>query len=314
MAKKNSTEYDSPWKDIIEHFFEDFMEFFFPEAHEKIDWTCGYEFLDKELQKVVREAVTKERRVDKLVKVWLKNGQQTLLYIHIEEQAQYDSDFPESVFIYHYRLYDRYGPLVTSLVILGDDQETWRPRSYHYETIGSELSFCFSMVKLLDYQDKWDELEQSRNPFAMVVRVHLKGLETQKFPPQRLDEKIALFQALHQENYSDKEIMGLLVFLDWVLTLPEGLTLQFKDFVHQYEEAKKVRYVTSFERLAILQQSRQDVTEVLNVRFQQVPNTLVERIQAINDSSLLSKLLKEAVLVESLERFEKQVKGYTISE
>jgi len=187
--KKPSTEYDSPWKDIIEQFFSDFMAFFFPAIHEKIDWTQNYEFLDQELQKVVREAVTKTRRVDKLVKVWLNNGEDALLYIHIEVQSQEEANFSERMFIYHYRLYDRYGPRVTSLAVLGDNQETWRPRSYHYETLGSELSFCFSMVKLLDY--KLEELEKSDNPFAMVVRVHLKGLETQKSPQQRLEWKEA---------------------------------------------------------------------------------------------------------------------------
>ncbi|HIE01365.1 MAG TPA: cytosolic protein, partial [Thiotrichaceae bacterium] len=34
MLENPSTEYDSPWKDIIEHFFEDFMIFFFPKVHE----------------------------------------------------------------------------------------------------------------------------------------------------------------------------------------------------------------------------------------------------------------------------------------
>ncbi len=113
--------------------------------------------------------------MDNLVKVWLTTGEEALLYIHIEVQAQYDKEFSHRMFIYHYRLHDRYGPMVTSLAILGDDRETWRPRSYHYETIGSELSFCFSMVKLLDYKDKMAELEKSRNPFAMVVRIHLKA-------------------------------------------------------------------------------------------------------------------------------------------
>ncbi len=35
-----SSDYDSPWKDILERYFEDFMAFFFPEAHKNIDWTA----------------------------------------------------------------------------------------------------------------------------------------------------------------------------------------------------------------------------------------------------------------------------------
>ena len=315
--KKPSTEYDSPWKDIIERIFEDFMKFFFSEVHDKIDWTRGYEFLDQELQKVVRKAVTKTRRVDKLVKVWLQNGDEALLYIHIEVQSQQDADFPERMFTYHYRLYDRYGPQVTSLAILGDNAENWRPRSYHYETIGSELSFCFSMVKLLDYNDKWEELEKSSNPFAMAVRVHLKALETQKSSQQRLNQKKTLFKTLYQENYSEKNTKELLAFLDWVLTLPDELEQQFDDFVGQYEEAKKVGYVTTWERKGIekgiekgmLQKSHEYVNDILDTRFQRVPQTLVQTIQSIEDTALLSKLHREAVLVESIEKFEQLVEN-----
>jgi hypothetical protein len=176
MTKK-TTEFDSPWKKIIEHFFKEFMLFFFPQVHDSIDWTRGYDFLDKELQKLIRESITKELRVDKLVKVWLKNGEMSL-YIHIEVQAQYDSEFKERMFIYHYRLYDRYGPNVVSLAVLGDDRKNWLPKAYSYEKLGCGMSFHFPIVKLLDYQDKWDELDQSNNPFAIVVKAHLKSLET----------------------------------------------------------------------------------------------------------------------------------------
>ncbi len=63
------TDYDSPWKETIEFFFEDFLAFFYPQAHEAIDWHKGYEFLDKELEKVVRDAELGRRLVDKLVRV-----------------------------------------------------------------------------------------------------------------------------------------------------------------------------------------------------------------------------------------------------
>ncbi len=35
---------------MLENYFEDFLNFFFPQAHQGIDWTQGFEFLDKELQ------------------------------------------------------------------------------------------------------------------------------------------------------------------------------------------------------------------------------------------------------------------------
>jgi hypothetical protein len=60
------------------------MAFFFPQAHAEIDWPRGYEVLDKELQQVVRAAETGRRVVDKLVKVWRRDGQEAWVLIHVE--------------------------------------------------------------------------------------------------------------------------------------------------------------------------------------------------------------------------------------
>lgn len=90
---ETTTDFDSPWENIIERYFEDFMAFFFPAAHEAIDWEKSYTFLDKELQQVVREAETGPRRVDKLVQVSLKDNEETAwILIHLEVQGQPDSE------------------------------------------------------------------------------------------------------------------------------------------------------------------------------------------------------------------------------
>ena len=46
------TDYDSPWKEMLDGYFPAFMAFFFPEAYRDIDWDRGYESLDKELQQI----------------------------------------------------------------------------------------------------------------------------------------------------------------------------------------------------------------------------------------------------------------------
>ena len=69
-----SDEVYSPWKDIIEGYFPDFMAFFFPDAAAEIDWSRGFELLDKELAQVVQDAELGRRYADKLIKVWLIDG------------------------------------------------------------------------------------------------------------------------------------------------------------------------------------------------------------------------------------------------
>ena len=50
-------DYDSPWKEAIERYFPDFMHFYFPAAHARIDWNQPYLFLDQELRSVVHDIV-----------------------------------------------------------------------------------------------------------------------------------------------------------------------------------------------------------------------------------------------------------------
>jgi hypothetical protein len=60
------SDYDSPWKEALDLYFESFMAFCFPAIHRDINWSRGYESLDTELQEVVRDAETGRRLADKL--------------------------------------------------------------------------------------------------------------------------------------------------------------------------------------------------------------------------------------------------------
>ena len=72
--KLREREFDESWKKILEKYFWDFMNFYFPKIIQKIDQNKGYTFLDQELAKITRESQSKSRRLDKLVKVYLKGA------------------------------------------------------------------------------------------------------------------------------------------------------------------------------------------------------------------------------------------------
>ena len=84
MIEKNQT-YDTPWKQIIEFFFPQFMEFFVPGSKEDIDWNSKIKFLDKEFQKITKESVSGQKHTDKLIEVTLKNRSKKWILIHIVE-------------------------------------------------------------------------------------------------------------------------------------------------------------------------------------------------------------------------------------
>src|SRR5438876_6210405 len=94
-ARQARQDSDSPWKEALEHFLEQFLAFFFPIVHRAIAWERGYQSLDQELQQIVRDARVGRRLADKLFKVWQRDGREAWLLIHIEVQGRREKLFPE---------------------------------------------------------------------------------------------------------------------------------------------------------------------------------------------------------------------------
>jgi hypothetical protein len=315
MDVQLTADYDSPWKEILEHFFPEFMAFFFSEAHAAIDWKQGYTFLDKELQQVVREAETGRRHVDKLVQVTLHgHSSKAWVLIHVEVQGDPETAFARRMYIYNYRLFDRYERQVASLAILADDNPTWRPTRFEYQLLGSRVLLDFPAIKLLDYESHWAELEAVANPFAVVVMAHLQTRRTRQQAPARYAAKLQLARLLYERNYRREEILELFRFIDWVMTLPPELEEQFMSEIVAYEAQERKPYITSVERIAqqrgleqgMEQGMRVMLLETLETRFGPVPAELVARLEQIPDPDRLKRLQQAALLASSLAAFEQQ--------
>jgi hypothetical protein len=205
-------QFDSPWKSAIEAYFPDFMAFFFPQIHADIDWSRGFEFLDKELEQVVRDAELGKRLADKLAKVWRLSGEESWVLAHLEVQSTEESAFSKRMYVYSYRLSDRYDIPVASLAILGDERSSWRPDRYQSQLWGCAVDFRFPVVKLVDYRRNWHALEESRNPFAVVVMAHLKAQETRRDGQQRKLWKFILTKRLYEQGYERQDVLNLYRF------------------------------------------------------------------------------------------------------
>ena len=305
------TEFDSPWKEILEIYFEDFIRFFLPIAHGEIDWNRPPEFLDKELQQVVRDAELGRRLADKLVKIWRKDGAETWVLIHVEVQSQDEADFAERMFVYHYRIFDKYRRKVVSLAILGDERSNWRPNEFGYQLWETKIDFNFKVVKLLDYGDRWSELETSSNPFAIVVVAHLKAQETRSDRLERKKWKIALVRRLYEQNYSRTEVINLFHFIDWVMSLPEELEQEFWQSVQQLEEERSMPYITSVQRIGRQegrQEGRQDgllkgIELGLKLKFGAEGLAMLPEVADIKDAGLLEMILSGLETANTLEEW-----------
>jgi len=294
--KREADQYDSPWKEVVELFFEDLTALLFPEVHAKIDWSFPYESLEQELREVMRGAGAGARAVDKLIKVRTKDGKPLYLFVHIEIQVTRDDEFAFRMYVYHYRLFDLHPRAVTHLAILGDDEENWHPTCFEDEVVGSKVTFEFPTVKLLDYNSRWAELEAlaPTNPVAVVIMAHLKARATRKDKPGRLYWKKELVRGLYERGYEERKIRELFRFIDWVMALPKELERSFRDEVNKIEEERRMRYVTSIERLAkeegieegIGQGTLKILTRLLMRRFGELPGRILALLEKASQADL----------------------------
>ncbi len=250
MAKpKTQDQQDTPWKKILRQYFREAIAFFFPEIATVIDWTKPIEFLDKEFLQIAPEAATGKRFADQLVKVHRQQGPEIFLLLHIEIQAAREQDFAKRMFIYALRIFDYFGQPASSLAILCDANPKWRPHQYGFALPGTTLNFEFSTIKLRDYANQWESLATSLNPFAWVVMAHLKLQETKQDKPSRKVWKLRLIQSLHESGYNQNDVVNLFHFIDWILSLPKPLAMEFWQELKAYEEERQVPYITSVERI-----------------------------------------------------------------
>ncbi|MGF1674362.1 MAG: DUF4351 domain-containing protein [Rivularia sp. (in: cyanobacteria)] len=293
---------DSPWKEILEAYFPQAMQFFFPQTAALINWQRPHEFLDKEFQQIDRDAAQGRRYTDKLVRVWQLNGEEIWLLIHVEIQAESEDEFKKRMFLYNLRIFDKFAKPAISVAILCDSSTDWRPHQYSYNYPDTRLNFEFGTVKLIDYQNRWEELEASDNPFATVVMAHLKTQQTKKKLGERKTWKFSLIRRLYEQGWQERDIRNLYRFIDWVMMLPRTLEAEFWQEFKEFEQERRMSYITTGERIGYergeqegrRKQAQNLVLRQLQKRFGELPQPVREQVQSLSTNQLES--LGEALL------------------
>jgi len=210
---------------------------------------------------------------------------------------------------------------------LADFDPKWRPVEYHHRLWGTEAGLTFRAAKLLDYRDRWGELEVSRNPFATAVMAHLKAQVTAKDGKERLRWKLILAKMLFGKGYKRSQVIELFRFMDYVLALPQDLEIGYETQMADFEEGSKLTYLSRFEQRAmergieqgidkgiekgieqgVVAAARQSVVDVLETRFIRVPRRIIAGVNRIADVKKLRALVRTAAVVENVKEFERHL-------
>jgi len=313
-------DYDGAWKETIEKYFRPFLELCFPAVANQIDWTHAPEFMDKELQEVVRDARLGKRRVDKLVKVTALDGSQQIVFLHIEIQEQTEKEIGKRMFEYNRRIASRFDLPVVSLLFLTG--QGWKKKAidYRFDLWGCAIWFVYPVCYLEDFGG-FEELAALTNPVGVVMAAHWAAQRTGKDDDNRLQAKKLLAFGLYAKCGGTEDFLELFRLVDWLLGMTEEKEFAFRQKVEEYEaeQNKDMAYITSVERYGRkigealgeargeargkILEKQVDILDALEVRFHRVPEGLKEAVEEIQEIPKLRDLLRHAILCQSVEHF-----------
>lgn len=300
-------EQDSPWKEVLEELFEEFLEFYFPEVHHDLDFGQGYEFLDKELEQILVASETGGRVVDKLVKVFLREGGERWLLIHLEIQSYAQEKFPERMFVYNYRIFDGFQKEVVSLAFLTDNDPSFRPSSYQRSRWGFGVRCWFPAIKLIDYRARWAELEASTQPFALATRAFLKTLEVEGDAQETYRWKKVFLLELYRLGMLRETVRKLYKFIDWIMRLPKEMETQLYYDLKTIEEKNVMPHLTTAERIGMekgMEALQRIVSTIITAKFGENGRPLAERATQVENLASLEELSKKIITAQNISEAE----------
>lgn len=220
MSKSSNRVDDLLWKSILEQTFGHFLEFFFADAAAIFDLSKSFDYLDKEFESLFPPEPNGKgvRFVDKLVKVYLKNGGEQFVLCHIEVQSSRGKgDLAERMFRYYYKISDKYQVPITAIAILADDNRSYHPSVYVKEFMGTILHYRFNSYKVL-HQDEV-ALRSNSNPFSVVVLTTLLAIINKNISDDKLkDIKHDLYEQMMSRQMDKKTRQGLYDFLTYYVS------------------------------------------------------------------------------------------------
>jgi len=248
---------DEIWKRSIHTLFRPMVDFHFPELHPLIDWSREPAFLEEELANLFDPKKEGKRFVDILAQVFLLDGTEKYILLHVEVQGygsgeEETREFEERMFEYYYRVRDKWKVKdIAALAILTDGNEKYRPDRYKTSFFGTTLTYVFNVSKIIDYND--DDLANNFNPFATLMLAAKRALKVERSDDETKKLfKIALLRLGIAKGYTAKELEALFYFVDWVVAFSGAKARN--EFVGEVRAmAKKeeitMPYVTSIEEV-----------------------------------------------------------------
>lgn len=242
------SDYDGAWKEALRRFFRWILQCYFPAVAATIAWEHPLEFFDKELSQILGQTGRRNRVVDVLVRVRLRDGGAQWILLHLEIQTYFEGDFAQRLALYNSGLFWIFKERVVTLAVLADLREGWRPDEDRFQLADFESRTRFPVCKLIDrLATDWQD---DHSLPVQLARAQIAALRTAGDPEGRYRAKWQLVRNLYEIGYNAEQVRELFGLIDWMMHLRADLEERFKQELDELEESLQMPFVTSVERIA----------------------------------------------------------------
>ncbi|MEN1967760.1 DUF4351 domain-containing protein [Lentibacillus sp. N15] len=223
------TKHDQLFKQLIHTFFEEFLEAFFPDIHDHLDFHAVSPISEETHTDIVKG---RNRRLDIVVETTLK-GTDSVIIVHIEPQSYQEPDFHERMFLYFTLLYNKYRKPIIPIAVFSY-KENWEKDAF---TIGFPFFhvLTFHYKTLLLHTKNWRDYIQSNNPAAAALLSKMGYTEKEKIQVKK--EFLQMMARMELDPARQRLIYG---FFETYLTLSDEQEEELMKEIKQLDNADKI--------------------------------------------------------------------------
>ena len=323
MEKEKRKRHDQIFKTLFREFFKEFIEGFLPDVAAELDFST-VKFLDKETFTDLNRG--RFGLMDLVAQVNTISGDEEYILLHTEfESKRPQKHFPERMFKYLCQLFLRFGKPIIPIVIFSDDAK-WRtevPDTFIMSFKNREyLRFNFHAFKLKHM--KWKDYVDSNNPLIYAL---MAKMEYDRRDIVRLKTDFLRLVLKSEKNPARRQV--LVEFIENYIILRDDELEKFTNLIETKQEFREIKeMITVYEERGILKGiqegiqegiregiregiekgrleiARNDVIEVLELKFGKTPDQIREKILKCNDLHKLKNALKTAILAADINEFQ----------
>ncbi len=288
MSKKPpAIDFDNNWKEVIEKHVEKAVLFFLPNLHPQVDWTRSPIFLEQEMRNIRRKTLKGRKKImDKLIKVWLKTGEERWILIHIEIESSDSAEFNGRMFTYFSRAYDKYHVMIVALALLVGEKPPPSYNKFEMQEFGTHILYAYNAYVVGDQNEKDLLALASTNIFALFILANFYTIRTKDDMQRRLEMKKKMYELAIERKIPSEDMDNLIIFVFQIMALPLQEETDFKNF---YEQKEKKRDMTEAAYQKRKMQTRKEIANMMTKGvYGMYVDDMVEQIKE-KDNSLKEK-------------------------